>query len=182
MQRNGRFSSLAREVLVSAQHEADDRRHNMIDTDHVALAMVAQVTSVGAPKALRDCGADYDRMSQLVGRNPYATSSKRLELTRDAKRVLELAVVEMQRQAEQHVTVEHLLIGMLQLDTCAGVMLLSQVACDMPRLYAMMDVSLPKQFVQHEPTPTSQPVEQDATGCLPMLMARFKQLFEKRGQ
>jgi hypothetical protein len=61
-------------------------------------------------------------------------------------------------------------------------MLLSQVACDMPRLYAMMDVSLPKQFVQHEPTPTSQPVEQDATGCLPMLMARFKQLFEKRGQ
>lgn len=180
MQRNGRFSSLAREVLISAQHEADDRRHNMIDTDHIVLAMVSQVTSVGAPKALRDCGADYERMSYLVGWNPYETSSKRLELTRDAKRMLELAVVEMQRQSEQHVTVEHLLIGMLQLDTCEGVVLLSQVACDMPRLYAMMDVSLPEQFVEPEPTPMEQMNIQDNTGCLPMLRTRFKQLFEKR--
>jgi len=183
MESNGRFSAQARQTLIVAQNEADNRRHNFIDTDHIILAMVGQDTSVGAPKILRDCGADYEVLSRLVGQNPYETSSKRLELSRDARRMLELAVVEMQRRAEKQITIEYMLIGLLQMETSAGVELLFQAKCNMKRLYTTMDVSLPnrvlKQYQQTMPEVETFEDGNENEGCLPMLMRRFKELFTR---
>jgi len=183
MTSNGRFSAQARNVLIVAQNEADNRRHNFIDTDHIILAIVGQTASVGAPKILRDCGASYEELSQLVGQNPYETSSKRLELSRDAKRMLELAVVEMQRRAETQITVEQILVGLLQIETSAGVELLFQAKCDMKRLYAAMDVSLPdrvmRQFRQTQPQVETFNEDTDNEGCLPMIIRRVRQLFTR---
>lgn len=182
MQSNGRFSTQAREVLIVAQNEADNRRHNFIDTDHIILAIIAQQTSVGAPKALRDSGVDYEMLSKLVGQNPYATSSKRLELSRDAKRMLELAVVEMQRKAEKQISVEYLLVGLLQIETSAGVELLFQAKCDIRRLYATMDVSLPERVLRQykqskQQAETFDDDKEDNEGCLGMMITRLKELF-----
>ncbi|GEM_PF-3589165 len=182
MESNGRFSAQARNVLILAQNEADNRRHNLIDTDHIVLAIVGQQTSVGAPKILHDCGVDYEALSQLVGQNPYETSSKRLELSRDAKRMLELAVVEMQRKAERQITVEHLLIGLLQIETSAGVELLFQSKCDMRKLYNMMDVALPERIIrQFKQTQQQSEVifedDSDNEGCMGMMIRRLRELF-----
>ncbi len=185
MDNNGRFSAQARDVLIKAQNEADTRRHNFIDTDHIILAIINQTSRVGASKILHDCGAEYESLSTLVGSNPYVTSSKRLDLSRDARRMLELAVIEMKRRAERHITVEHLLTGLLQIETCAGVELLFQAGCDMKLLYVKMDVSLPDRILrQHKQAKIeSQILDEDESntkdneGCLPTLLRQIKQLF-----
>lgn len=181
---SGRFSPQARDVLIVAQNEADERRHNFIDTDHILLALVSQQSSVGASKTLKDCGAQYDMLSDLVGRNPYETSSKRLELSRDTKRVLELAVVEMKRKGDPHITPEHMLIGLLQIETSSGVELLFRARCDIKRLYATMDVSLPARVIRQHKQSTQPEVEEainmtENEGCFPGIINRIKQLFTR---
>lgn len=180
----GRFSPLAHSILINSQEEADKRKHNYIDTDHLLLAMVNLDTSVGAPEILRDCGASYVSLSDLVGNNPYATTSKRLELSRDSKRTLELAVAEMKRQGEQHITPEHLLIGILQIEDSAAVELLFKSACDMKRLYAKMDVSLPARVIQQHQAQrqTSTAENSDYTeneGCLPTIWRTIQGFFTR---
>lgn len=184
MTNQGRFSSQTREVLIIAQTEADNRRHNFIDTDHILLAILCLKTSVGASQALQKCGVDYDSLSILVGKNPYVTSSKRLELSRDAKQMLELAVIEMKRKSEPQITPEHLLIGLLQIETSAGVELLFQAKCDMKQLYAMMDVSLPTRLIRQHQQVNQQYTEYltptgENEGCLPGVINRIKQLFSR---
>lgn len=186
MSSNGRFSPQSREILVMAQNEADERRHNFIDTDHIILAILCNDSSVGAPQVLRDCGAQYDELSKLVGRNPYQTSSKRLELSRDAKQMLEFSVVEMKRKGDPQITPEHLLVGLLQIETSAGVELLFQARCNIKQLYATMDVSLPTRVIRQHQQQTQQMTEDfnqtsENQGCLPSLFNQIKQLF-KRGE
>lgn len=184
MSSNGRFSPQTREILVMAQNEADERRHNFIDTDHIILAMLGYDSSVGAPKVLHDCGATYDDLSKLVGKNPYQTSSKRLELSRDAKQMLEFAVVEMKRKGDMQITPEHLLVGLLQIETSAGVELLFQARCNIKQLYATMDVSLPARVIRQHQQQHVQAAEDfepstENQGCIPGLIKQIKQLFTR---
>lgn len=184
MANNGHFSPEAREILIDAQNEADDRRHNTIDTDHVLLAIIKRGTSVGASKVLKSCGADYDAISTLVGQNPYVTGSKRLELSRDAKQMLELAVAEMKRKNERQISTEHILIGMLQIETCAGVELLFKTGCDIKKLYATMDVSLPSRVIRQHQQQAKQhaealPPQSENEGCIPSLVRSIRQLFQR---
>lgn len=184
MANNGRFSQPTRDILIVAQNEADERRHNFIDTDHIILAIVGSQSSVGAPQILRDNGASYDTLSDLVGKNPYETSSKRLELSRDAKQMLENAVVEMKRKGEIQITSEHLLIGLLQIETSAGVELLFQSRCNIKKLYATMDVSLPERVIRQHKQQVNQATEtldegSEKEGCIPSLVNRIRQLFTR---
>lgn len=187
MDNTGRFSEAARHILIAAQNEADSRRHNFIDTDHIVLAIVGRPSQVGAVKILQDSGADYENLSSLVGQNPYATSSKQLDLSRDARRMLELAVIEMKRRSERSITVEHMLVGLLQIETCAGVELLFQAGCDMKRLYMKMDVSLPDRILRQHRQAIQQAQMIDETGeelsenegCLPTIIRRIKDLFTR---
>ena len=182
MANSRRFSPQAREILVTAQTEADERRHNFIDTDHILLAFLKQKSSDGATKALQDCGATYNMLSDLVGRNPYITSSKRLELSRDSKQMLELAVAEMKRKGARQITLEHLLIGLLQIETCAGVELLFQAKYDIKRLYATMDIPLPTRVIrQHQQRIQLQAQDLNDTnkneGCIPGIINGIMRLF-----
>lgn len=180
-----RFSPQANEVLLNSQAEAENRKHNSIDTDHLLLALVKLDSSVGAPQILRDCGATYDTLSNLVGINPYATTSKRLELSRDAKRTLEFAVAEMKRRNDPQITPEHLLIGILQIEDSAAVELLFRSHCEIKYLYAKMDVSLPSRVIQqHQQAQHQVPADESVDyteneGCLPALWRSIRNFFKR---
>ena len=167
--------------MIIAQDEADQRRHNFIDTDHLLLAILSQKSQTDAQQALQNCGASFEALSDLVGQNPYETSSKRLELSRDSKRMVELAVDEMKKQEANQITPEHLLNALLQLETSAGVELLFQSRCDIKQLYAKMGVALPARVIRQHQQRTSSPTGYvssmtENSGCLPGLFHRIKQL------
>ena len=108
-----RFSDEAREVVVLAQDEARELRHNYIGTEHLLLGLLRQADGVGA-RVLAGLGVTlasvHDEVAKIVGQGDAVTAGQ-IPFTPRAKKVLELGLREALSLGHNYIGSEHILLG-----------------------------------------------------------------------
>jgi ATP-dependent Clp protease ATP-binding subunit ClpA len=111
-----RFSPEAREVIISAQHEARALHHNYIGTEHILLGLVRDREGA-AGRALHALGISPDTVREqvldIIGEGKQEPAGH-IPFTPRAKRVLELAVREAVQLGHLYVGTEHILLGLIR--------------------------------------------------------------------
>ena len=137
-----RFTDRARRTLVLAQEEARLLNHPMIGPEHMLLGLLAEADGVAA-KALVGAGADLEQAREViehlrapVGQDPYAASPP---FTPDAKMALENALREALSMGHRYIGTEHLLLGLLDLDSIAAQDLFRSLALSTDELRLSVD-------------------------------------------
>jgi ATP-dependent Clp protease ATP-binding subunit ClpC len=109
-----RFTAEARGVVVRAQEEARDLRHNQIGTEHVLLGILAMPSSVAA-QALRKLGVTAAGVragietTTGIGEQP---SAGHIPFTPRAKKLLELSLREALHLKHNYIGTEHILLAL----------------------------------------------------------------------
>jgi hypothetical protein len=111
----GRFSSAARQVVVRAQKEARDLKHNYIGTEHLLLALANQATD--ASKALGEFGVTpldvRAKIVEIIGEGDEAPTGH-IKFTPRSKKALELSLREALRLGHKSIEAEHILLGLIR--------------------------------------------------------------------
>jgi ATP-dependent Clp protease ATP-binding subunit ClpC len=110
-----RFSAEARDVLVSAQKEAEQAGNNYIGTEHILLGLL--LVGGETQRLLGRLGVEEQgvraTISSVLGRSQPVPFQQIVPTTR-VKKVIELAFAAAQREAATDVTPRHLLIGLME--------------------------------------------------------------------
>ena len=137
MRNQDRFTERARIALSKAQELAQDFGHSYVGTEHILLGIAAEGEGLGA-KVLRENGLDESLIAELlekyVGRGAEGMSFQ--GLTPDAKRVIELAIMDANRLGHSYIGTEHLLMGLMREPECTGSRLLSSIGVDLNKVYS----------------------------------------------
>ena len=120
-----RLTQKSQEALQDAQARASRLGHTEVDGEHLLLALLDQPDGL-APRLLADVGADLDRLrGELetdLARRPKltgpGTAPGQVVVTRRLSRLLDAAEAEAGRLHDEYVSVEHLLVALL--DESAG--------------------------------------------------------------
>ncbi|UCF16690.1 MAG: hypothetical protein JSW59_04345 [Phycisphaerales bacterium] len=114
-----RFTDRARNVMATANKQAQLFGHERIGTEHIFLGLLKQDTATGT-KILKDRGVDIEKMLgeieqflKLKGKPEPAAESK-LPDTPSAIKVVEYAVEEARALKHDYIGTEHLLLGLLR--------------------------------------------------------------------
>ena len=111
-----RFTDRARRVVVLAQQEATDLRHDYIGTEHLLLGLIHEGEGVAA-RALDALGISLDavrqKVEEMIGRGQEAPSGH-IPFTPRAKKVLELSLRESLQLGHDYIGTEHILLGLLR--------------------------------------------------------------------
>ena len=109
-----RFSEKTKKILTLAQDEAASEKVPYIGTEHILLALL-RFPDCGANKALAFLGIDYDKARSTLANLPPNARVNIAPLTPSeaVKKVIGLAVEEMNRLEHPNVGTGHLLIGLL---------------------------------------------------------------------
>jgi ATP-dependent Clp protease ATP-binding subunit ClpA len=111
-----RFTERARQVVVLAQDEARELRHNYIGTEHLLLGLLREEEGV-ASQALGNLGVTLERTRAQVGRIVGPGDERvtgQIAFTPRAKKVLELALREAQSLGHNYIGTEHVLLGVVR--------------------------------------------------------------------
>ncbi len=136
MRNQDRFTERARMALTKAQEAAQNMGHSYVGTEHILLGIVSEGEGLGA-KVLRDNGLDEALLTELlekfVGRGVAGLPAQ--GLTPDAKRIIEISIIEASRLGHGYIGTEHLLMGILREPDCAGARLIVSSGADLNKLY-----------------------------------------------
>jgi ATP-dependent Clp protease ATP-binding subunit ClpC len=116
-----RFTQRARRVLSLAHQEAERSRNNNIGTEHLLLGLMDEEGGV-AGRVLRELGMTSDRVREVIRRVTTSSSSfdpNRVELAGETQQVLEHAVEEARRLGHHYIGTEHILLGLIRVDSTA---------------------------------------------------------------
>lgn len=116
-----RFTQRARRVLSLAHQEAEQSRNNNIGTEHLLLGLMDEEGGV-AGRVLRELGMTSDRVREVIRRVTTSSSSfdpNRVELAAETQQVLEHAVEEARRLGHHYIGTEHILLGLVRVDSTA---------------------------------------------------------------
>ncbi|NLH01610.1 MAG: ATP-dependent Clp protease ATP-binding subunit [Clostridiales bacterium] len=137
MRNQDRFTERAQMALSKAQEAAQNMGHSYVGTEHILLGIASEGEGLGA-KVLRDNGLDEALITELlekfVGRGAPGLPAQ--GLTPDAKRVIELAVIDANRLGHSYIGTEHLLMGILRDPDCAGARLIVSTGIDINKIYS----------------------------------------------
>lgn len=123
------FSDRARHAMALATREADRLQHDYIGPEHILMGLIAQGECV-ASTVLGHCGVNLQKVGEelerqikaghspaVIGRRPYNP---------ETKGVIEHAIQEARKCGHRYVGTEHLLLGILHVDTVASRILKAQ--------------------------------------------------------
>jgi ATP-dependent Clp protease ATP-binding subunit ClpB len=128
-----RFTEKSQEALRAAQSLATRRNHQGVDVEHLLLAMLQQAEGL-APAVLEAAGANVGLLKEGLGREldrvpqvsgPTGTPEQ-LYVTPRLNRVLTRAEDEAAALKDEYVSIEHLLLAMVDERTGAGKLLRDQ--------------------------------------------------------
>ena len=136
MRNQDRFTERAQLALSKAQEAAQNMGHSYVGTEHILLGIASEGEGLGA-KVLRDNGLDEVLVTELlekfVGRGAPGIPAQ--GLTPDAKRVIELSIIDANRLGHNFIGTEHLLMGILREPECAGSRLITSTGADLNKIY-----------------------------------------------
>ncbi len=121
----GNFTHKAQEAIVRAQSFAQERNQQQIDALHLLLALLSQEESV-VLTLLRKLGTDIENLKKrtkgALNILPAIATPKafgQFYLTQDMAKVLQRARQEAMKMGDEFISVEHLLLGLLDSETRA---------------------------------------------------------------
>src|SRR4030043_1620320 len=122
---NGNFTHKAQEAILQAQTAAQERNQQQIDALHLLHAFLAQEGSV-VLNLLQRLGADIEGLQRKVKvsleKIPTIAAPQvfgQLYLTQDMARVLERARQEAVKMGDEYISVEHLFLSLLDIQSKA---------------------------------------------------------------
>jgi ATP-dependent Clp protease ATP-binding subunit ClpB len=123
-----KLTEKSQEALASAQSHAVERGHSDVDAEHLTMALLDQPDGL-APRLLEQANVDpallRGEMATHLGRRPRVTgpgaSPDQVHVTHRLGRVLEKAFQEAQRLRDDYVSVEHLLMALVDEGVITGV-------------------------------------------------------------
>jgi len=152
MRNQDRFTERAQIALSKAQEAAQNMGHSYVGTEHILLGIASEGEGLGA-KVMRDNGLDEALVSELlekfVGRGAPGVPAQ--GLTPEAKRVIELAFIDAGRLGHSYIGTEHLLMGILREQECAGARLIASTGVDLNKIYT--DIINIFRTTDYRPTP-----------------------------
>ena len=111
-----RFTERARQVIVLAQEEARNLRHNYIGTEHLLLGLLREADGVAA-RVLGSLEVTLDEVraeiTRIVGEGD-SESQGQIPFTPRAKKVLEFALREALSLGHNYIGTEHILLGLVR--------------------------------------------------------------------
>ena len=111
-----RFTEKARLVVVFAQEEARELKHDYIGTEHILLGLIRDEDGV-AGRVLESLGISLEgaiaRVVRIVGPR-QGTTAGQIPFTPRAKKVLELALREALALGHDYIGTEHILLGLVR--------------------------------------------------------------------
>jgi ATP-dependent Clp protease ATP-binding subunit ClpC len=111
-----RFTDRARRVVVRAQEEARMLDHNYVGAEHVLLGLTDEGGGVAA-RVLESLGigpeAARQRVEEIIGRGKQAPSGH-IPFTPQAKKLLEMALLESRALGHHYIGTEHILLGLIR--------------------------------------------------------------------
>jgi hypothetical protein len=116
-----RFTAAARQVVILAQEEARDLRHDYIGSEHMLLGLLREESGVAAA-TLRSVGITLDQVRAKVAEmNPPLTVAPdgHLPFATGARVALEAAMTESANLRHNYIGTEHVLLGVLKEDNMA---------------------------------------------------------------
>jgi ATP-dependent Clp protease ATP-binding subunit ClpC len=114
-----RFTDRARDVMATANKQAQELGHNCIGTEHLFLGLLEQDTGTGAT-ILKERGVDAEKMLGEIGQllhlkgKAEAATESNLPDTPSAVKVVQYAAEEARALKQDHIGTEHLLLGLLR--------------------------------------------------------------------
>lgn len=122
---NGNFTHKAQESILKAQNAAQERNQQQIDALHLLYALLSQEGSV-VLNLLQRLGVDIDGLKKKtkasLDRIPIIAAPQvfgQLYLTQDMARVLEGAKREAAKMGDEYISIEHLFLSLLGVESKA---------------------------------------------------------------
>jgi len=131
-----RFTERARQVVVLAQEEARDLKHNYIGTEHLLLGLLREGDGVAArvlsalDVSLEDVRGEIMR---IVGEGEHESQGQ-IPFTPRAKKVLELALREALSLGHNYIGTEHILLGLVRESEGVAARVLTDLDADADRI------------------------------------------------
>src|SRR4026209_2922729 len=116
-----RFTQRARRVLSLAHQEAERAHNNFIGTELLLLGLMDEEGGV-AGRVLRELSLSTERVREVVGRVTTPSDNfdpSRVELAPKVQEALEYAVEEARRLGHHYIGTEHLLLGLVRVESTA---------------------------------------------------------------
>ncbi|MEK7542166.1 MAG: AAA family ATPase, partial [Patescibacteria group bacterium] len=121
----GNFTHKAQEAILQAQNVAQERSQQQVDALHLLYALISQEESL-ILTLLQKIGADIDGLKRKVqialDRLPISASPApfgQFYLTQDLGKALERARQESAKMGDEYISVEHLFLALLDIDSKA---------------------------------------------------------------
>lgn len=110
-----KFTQSARKVLSLAHREAERMLQPEIGAEHLFLGLLREDAGV-AGRVLRELGVDIDRAREMVLRIGGMGNKQvdKIDLSADARKILDTAIKEAREASSKYVSTEHLLLALIK--------------------------------------------------------------------
>lgn len=112
-----RYTQKSREAIAAAQQLAAERHHQEVSGKHLLAALIEQEGGM-APRFIEHAGVDInlvqDKVQELLRKIPAVTGYESLHLGSGLARVLARAEKEAKEMKDDFISVEHLILGLLE--------------------------------------------------------------------
>ena len=137
-----RFTEQARQVVVLAQDEARQLKHNYIGTEHILLGLLREKEGL-AGQALEVLDITVEEMraqvARVVGPGDEVMTGQMIPFTPRAKKVLELALSEARSLGHNYIGTEHIMLGLVRENDGVAARILADLGADRDRTLAALD-------------------------------------------
>ena len=131
-----RFTERARQVVVLAQDESRQLKHNYIGTEHLLLGLMREEEGLGA-RVLESLGVSLEaargQVERIVGKGDEVVNGQ-IPFTPRAKKVLELSLREARSLNHNYIGTEHILLGIVRENDGVAMEILRDLGVDADKI------------------------------------------------